>query len=39
MPFKAGYEEDGFLQALGVLPEDLEPLANNCTQVRVLQYR
>ena len=34
MPLKAGYEEDGFLQALGVTPEELEPLADNCTQVQ-----
>ncbi|KAF0288536.1 Galactosylgalactosylxylosylprotein 3-beta-glucuronosyltransferase P [Amphibalanus amphitrite] len=35
MPLKAGYEEDGFLQSLDVTPEDLEPLANNCTQILV----
>ena len=36
MPFKAGHEEDGFLQALGVSPDDLEPLGNNCSQVNVI---
>ena len=39
MPLKAGYEEDGFLQALGVTPEELEPLADNCTQVKLYTDR
>ncbi|XP_037091902.1 uncharacterized protein LOC119112041 isoform X2 [Pollicipes pollicipes] len=35
MPFKAGYEEDGFLKSLGLKKEDLEPLADNCTKIMV----
>lgn len=34
MPFKAGYEEDGFLKSLKPLTlRDIEPLADNCTRV------
>ncbi|XP_076755320.1 glucuronyltransferase P [Xylocopa sonorina] len=34
MPFKAGYEEDGFLKSLAPLePKDIEFLADNCTRV------
>lgn len=34
MPFKAGYEEDGFLKSLAPLePKDIEFLAENCTRV------
>ncbi|XP_076168651.1 glucuronyltransferase P [Ptiloglossa arizonensis] len=34
MPFKAGYEEDGFLKSLAPLePKDIEFLADNCTKV------
>ncbi|XP_076634607.1 glucuronyltransferase P [Colletes latitarsis] len=34
MPFKAGYEEDGFLKSLTPLePKDIEFLADNCTKV------
>ena len=33
MPFKVSYEEDGFLRQLGVLPEEGEPLAKNCSQI------
>ncbi len=35
MPYKAGYEEDLFLQSLGVAPGEAEPLAANCTEVLV----
>ena len=34
MPYHAGYEEDKLLQALGVKMEEIEPLANQCTEVR-----
>lgn len=35
MPFKPGYEEDGFLKSLAPLePSDIELLAENCTKVR-----
>ena len=33
MPYRAGYEEDGFLKALGVAVDDLHPLADECSQV------
>ncbi|XP_076243825.1 glucuronyltransferase P isoform X2 [Calliopsis andreniformis] len=34
MPFKAGYEEDGFLKSLTPFePKDIEFLADNCTKV------
>ncbi|KOC62191.1 Galactosylgalactosylxylosylprotein 3-beta-glucuronosyltransferase P [Habropoda laboriosa] len=34
MPFKAGYEEDGFLKSLVPFePKDIEFLADNCTRV------
>ena len=35
MPFKASYEEDGFLRQIGVGPEEAEPLADNCSLVLV----
>ncbi|XP_076043022.1 galactosylgalactosylxylosylprotein 3-beta-glucuronosyltransferase S-like [Oratosquilla oratoria] len=35
MPYKPGYEEDGFLLSLGVTPDDLEPKAFNCTKIWV----
>lgn len=36
MPFRAGYEEDGFLKSLAPLePRDVELLADNCTKVLV----
>ena len=35
MPFWAGYEEDVFLQSLDVRLIDLEPLANDCSEVLV----
>ena len=33
MPYHAGYEEDKLLKALGVKMEEIEPLANDCTEV------
>jgi len=33
MPYKAGYEEDYFIRSLKVQYDDLEPKANNCTEV------
>ncbi|KAK8754123.1 hypothetical protein OTU49_012261, partial [Cherax quadricarinatus] len=33
MPYNVGFEEDGFLKALKIKPEDIEPLADNCTKV------
>ncbi len=36
MPYKAGYEEDLFIQSLNVSMDDLEPLANGCTQVSTI---
>lgn len=33
MPFKVGYEEDMFLQNLGLSIDEIEPLADNCTKV------
>lgn len=34
MPFKAGYEEDGFLKSLAPFePKDIELLADNCTKI------
>lgn len=35
MPYLAGYEEDRLLQALNVRMEDIEPLANQCTEILV----
>ncbi|XP_075589295.1 galactosylgalactosylxylosylprotein 3-beta-glucuronosyltransferase 2 isoform X2 [Dermatophagoides farinae] len=35
MPYKVGYEEDYFLKSLGVQIWQLEPKAQNCTQVLV----
>jgi len=35
MPFKQGYEEDGFLRSLKFSISDIEPLADNCTKVLV----
>ncbi|XP_017494322.1 PREDICTED: galactosylgalactosylxylosylprotein 3-beta-glucuronosyltransferase S-like [Rhagoletis zephyria] len=35
MPYKVGYEEDYFLKSLGVKIWQLEPKANNCTEVLV----
>lgn len=33
MPYKAGYEEDRFISSLGVKLSDIEPKANNCSEV------
>nr|XP_027205818.1 galactosylgalactosylxylosylprotein 3-beta-glucuronosyltransferase 1-like [Dermatophagoides pteronyssinus] len=35
MPYKVGYEEDYFLKSLGVQIWQLEPKAENCTQILV----
>ncbi|CAL4147697.1 unnamed protein product, partial [Meganyctiphanes norvegica] len=35
MPYKVGYEEDGFMISLGIKPKDIEPLALNCTKFDV----
>lgn len=35
MPYKVGYEEDGFMLSLGIKPRDIEPLAANCTKIWV----
>lgn len=35
MPFKAGYEEDEFLKSIGLKMQDIEPKANNCTEILV----
>ena len=35
MPYKAGYEEDLFLQSLKLSLSEIEPLAKNCTEVLV----
>jgi len=35
MPYKAGYEEDLFLQSLNLSLADISPLASNCTEVLV----
>uniref|UniRef100_A0A182IPX0 Galactosylgalactosylxylosylprotein 3-beta-glucuronosyltransferase n=1 Tax=Anopheles atroparvus TaxID=41427 RepID=A0A182IPX0_ANOAO len=35
MPFKAGYEEDEFLKSIGLKLQDIEPKANNCTEILV----
>ncbi|KAL7643435.1 UNVERIFIED_CONTAM: hypothetical protein RMT77_005417 [Armadillidium vulgare] len=35
MPYRAGYEEDGFLKSLGISLNDIEPKAENCTKILV----
>lgn len=35
MPYKAGYEEDAFLRSINLKIEDIEPKANDCTEVYV----
>lgn len=35
MPYKAGYEEDEFLKSIGLKMNDIEPMANNCSEVLV----
>lgn len=39
MPYKVGYEEDFFLRSLEITLEDLEPLANGCTEILVWHTR
>lgn len=36
MPFKAGHEETGFLESLGISVADIEFRADNCSKVRKL---
>lgn len=33
MPYRVGYEEDGFIKSLGIKASEIEPLAFNCTKV------
>lgn len=35
MPYKAGFEEDGFLKSIGLKMDEIEPKAANCTDVLV----
>ncbi|XP_043204743.1 galactosylgalactosylxylosylprotein 3-beta-glucuronosyltransferase S-like [Amphibalanus amphitrite] len=35
MPYHAGYEEDKLLRAFGITMDEIEPLANQCTEVLV----
>ncbi|KAK8726240.1 hypothetical protein OTU49_017482, partial [Cherax quadricarinatus] len=35
MPYKAGYEEDGFLRSLKIEPEEIEFKADKCTKIYV----
>lgn len=35
MPYKAGYEEDSFLKSIGLKIDDIEPKANDCSEVYV----
>lgn len=35
MPYKAGFEEDEFLKSIGLKLEDIEPKANNCSEILV----
>ncbi|XP_066940686.1 galactosylgalactosylxylosylprotein 3-beta-glucuronosyltransferase P-like isoform X2 [Macrobrachium rosenbergii] len=39
MPYSVGFEEDGFLKALNIKPEEIEPLADNCTKILVWHTR
>uniref|UniRef100_A0A6A7G1L9 Galactosylgalactosylxylosylprotein 3-beta-glucuronosyltransferase n=3 Tax=Hirondellea gigas TaxID=1518452 RepID=A0A6A7G1L9_9CRUS len=39
MPYIAGHEEDGFLKSLNLQLEDIEPLANGCSEVLVWHTR
>ncbi|KAF2368060.1 Glycosyl transferase family 43 [Trinorchestia longiramus] len=39
MPYVAGYEEDGFLKSLNIELQDIEPLANGCSEVLVWHTR
>ena len=33
MPYRVGYEEDGFMKSLNISYSDIEPKAHNCTKV------
>lgn len=35
MPYKAGYEEDSFLKSIGLKIHEIEPKANDCTEILV----
>lgn len=35
MPYKAGFEEDEFLKSIGLKMSDIEPKANNCSEILV----
>lgn len=35
MPYKAGYEEDSFLKSIGLKINEIEPKANDCTEILV----
>ena len=35
MPYKAGYEEDAFLRSIELKIDNIEPKANDCTEVYV----
>lgn len=35
MPYRAGYEEDSFLKSIDLKIEEIEPKANDCTEVFV----
>ncbi|GAB6020043.1 Galactosylgalactosylxylosylprotein 3-beta-glucuronosyltransferase 2 [Chamberlinius hualienensis] len=35
MPYKAGFEEDGFLKSLNITIDQIEPKADNCTKIYV----
>jgi hypothetical protein len=36
MEYQAGYQEDSFLKSLNFTLNDIEPKANNCTQVGLI---
>lgn len=35
MPYKAGFEEDEFLKSIGLKMDDIEPKANDCSEILV----
>lgn len=35
MPYKAGFEEDEFLKSIGLKLDEIEPKANNCSEILV----
>lgn len=39
MPYKAGHEEDMFLRSINLRVEDIEPKANDCTEILVWHTR